>query len=376
MAAWGLKKKKPWILPRNITYYWLVGGWTNQPIWKICDRQIGSFPQLGDEHKNANGSVKHLLYPRPPRSFNSSTRKSCLVTPIGRWLVFRASIFSGAFAVELREGFCDHLNTAYTAIHFDQSPLRKEVLHIPDSQYCEEKAPLQYGNEIHLLTSSCWCCLGNPKKKNTQKHIVKGPLTNQHASLEKMVPCTKTAQMLLLYHIMQELHEGSCHNCPWHAAKNVDLPMVKNKSVFFLGWIYFFRLWINTNKVLSLPKSYRNVVLIAFFKTGIFTSNTSASPFWDTPFLCYFPINPMVGMDPMRNFTAPRCFCQHLRLLTLLGEHPTQVVWHPGSAGFFFGGEVKGRRTTKTPRNSACIFPWKTNILLMEKKSGDHQVIW
>ena len=47
---------------------WL-GGWTNQPIWKICDRQIGSFPQLGDEHKNANGSVKHLLYPRPPPKF-------------------------------------------------------------------------------------------------------------------------------------------------------------------------------------------------------------------------------------------------------------------------------------------------------------------
>ena len=69
MAAWGLKKKKPWILPRNITYYWLVGGWTNQPIWKICDRQIGSFPQLGDEHKNANGSVKHLLYPPPPPKF-------------------------------------------------------------------------------------------------------------------------------------------------------------------------------------------------------------------------------------------------------------------------------------------------------------------
>ena len=38
----------------------------------------------------------------------------------------------------------------------------------------------------------------NPKKKNTQKHIVKGPLTNQNASLEKMVPCTKTAQMLQL----------------------------------------------------------------------------------------------------------------------------------------------------------------------------------
>ena len=34
----------------------------------------------------------------------------------------------------------------------------------------------------------------------------------------------------------------------------------------------------------------------------------------------------------------------------------------------FFGGEVQDRRTTKTPRNSACIFPWKTNILLMEQK--------
>ena len=68
------------------------------------------------------------------------------------------------------------------------------------------------------------------------------------------------------------------------------------------------------------------------------------------------------------NFTAHRCFCQHLRLLTLLGEHPTQVVWHPGSAGFFFGGWSSRRRTTKTPRNSACIFPWKLTCCWWNKK--------
>ena len=42
--------------------------------------------------------------------------------------------------------------------------------------------------------------------------------------------------------------------------------MVKNKSVLFLGWIYFFRTYEEIqNKVLSLRKSYRIVVLLFFF---------------------------------------------------------------------------------------------------------------
>ena len=35
----------------------------------------------------------------------------------------------------------------------------------------------------------------------------------------------------------------------------------------------------------------------------------------------------------------------------------------------FLEGEVQGRRTTKTPRNSACIFPWKLTYCWWNKKN-------
>lgn len=158
---------------------------------------------------------------------------------------------------------------------------------------------------------------------------------------------------------MQELHEGSCHNCPWHVAKNVDLPMVKNKSVFFLGWIYFFRLWINTNKVLSLPKSYRNVVLIVFFLNRNFHLKYFCQPILRHTFLMLLPNKSHGRNGSMGIFTAPRCFCQHLRLLTLLGEHPTKVVWHPGSAGFFFGGWSSRPENNKNTQEFSMHFSLK-----------------
>ena len=133
--------------------------------------------------------------PAPPRSFNSSTLKSCLVTPIGRWLVFQASIFSGAFAVELRDGFCDHLNTAYTAIHFDQSPLRKEVLHIPFSVLRREGTPAiwQWNPPFDVfsknsVTSSCWCWIGKPKKEKHSKTHCEGSSNQPECFIGKNGP--------------------------------------------------------------------------------------------------------------------------------------------------------------------------------------------
>ena len=145
--------------------------------------------------------------PPPPRSFNSSTRKSCFGNPNRKVACLPSIHFFRGFCCWTSGGFLWPLEYSISAIHFDQSPLRKEVLHIPDSQYCEREAtPAIWRQWNHVLTSFpkiVWLQVADaasetPKRKTLKKHIVKGPLTNQNALLEKMVPCTNTAQMLQL----------------------------------------------------------------------------------------------------------------------------------------------------------------------------------
>lgn len=103
--------------------------------------------------------------------------------------------FSGAFAVELRDGFCDHLNTAYTAIHFDQSPLRKEVLHIHFSVLRREGTPAiwQWNPPFDVfsknsVTSSCWCWIGKPKKEKHSKTHCEGSSNQPECFIGKNGP--------------------------------------------------------------------------------------------------------------------------------------------------------------------------------------------
>ena len=67
--------------PENNIYTW----WLNQPIWKICNRQIGSFPQvrmktnkMKPPDMNSSGMLIH------PRKFNIAPTKMM----VGRWVSF------------------------------------------------------------------------------------------------------------------------------------------------------------------------------------------------------------------------------------------------------------------------------------------------